>query len=140
MVHPTFAALHNASRSPFTDKDRYKGIRTVSLPAFVRAADFAIRGLHGRQIGVWCVRWDWFFRLLRYAEQRHLGWRTRNPVYGVLAIRNLAIDPPHHLGLPADLAATSSDLIQSPPQRNCDLRHNFLRVTMRLAPICCSLC
>ncbi len=115
MVHPTFAAPQNASHSRSTEKDRYKGIRTVSLPAFIRAADFAIRGLHGRQIGVWCVRWDWFFRLLRYAEQRHLEWRTRNSGYGVLAIRTLAIDPPHHLGFPADLAATNSDLIQSPP-------------------------
>ena len=113
MVRPTRDAPQNASHSRFTEKDRYKGISAISLPAFFRAANFAIRGLHGRQIGVWCVRWDWFFRLLRYAEQRHLGWRTRNPVYGVLAIRNLAIDPPHHLGLPADLAATSSDLIQS---------------------------
>ena len=111
MARPTFDPPQNASHSRFTEKDRYKGIRTISLPAFFRAADFAIRRLHGRQFGVWCVRWDWIFRLLQYAEQRHLGWRTRNPVYGVLAICNLAVDPPHHLGLPADLAATSSDLI-----------------------------
>ena len=113
MVRPAFDAPQNASHSRFTEKDRYQGNCIISLPAFCRAADVAIRGLHSRQIGVWCVRRDWFFRLLRYAEQRHLGWRTRNPVYGVLTIRNLAIDAPHHLGLPADLAATSSDLILS---------------------------
>ena len=34
MARPTFDPPQNASHSRFTEKDRYKGILTISLPAF----------------------------------------------------------------------------------------------------------